>query len=397
MRPHLLRPTGPLILLLAHALLVTSPLGCGQRASPASPTRFDPTPFTDARPNLPGSVQVTYSGEAVGPLTLHGAPQGEGSPYFVDGWQVTFDTYLISLGNLRLTRDPEASQDPSVLGPVVAQAPGPFLVDMAAASDFSQASGSGALLRWTHQDDGTPFARDGRYGFSFASRPATADMQVMGAVEPQQLAARAQMAAAGWTHYIAGTATFVGSGVHPDAAMQKRFAALPAQVPFVFGFNAAGNILNCRNPDLAGAHGLQATAAGAVNLQITAHVEHLFWDALGAESAPLRFDPIAAQASSLPGAPPLALHTLQQSLRATFSDGTPLPDRAPYITGLTVPTEQRGQVVYNTGSLPATAISNLADLMAFSVQAQLHLNGGGLCFIRGQHPGDPYLTPRLGG
>jgi hypothetical protein len=173
------------------------------------------------------------------------------------------------------------------------------------------------------------------------------------------------------------------------------------------GWNDAGGLLNCVNPDLGSGidpgsdlanRGIQANSNGAVYAQITVHVDHLFWDKLKQEGTPLRFDPIAAWAPADTSTTPLALDGLNKSLSATFADGTPLPDRAAYQNvpgGYTSDQSNPDQVLLDLNGVSSSSVKNLADFIAFSAQSQMHLNADGLCYVVGQNASDPFYAPGL--
>jgi hypothetical protein len=110
-------------------------------------------------------------------------------------------------------------------------------------------------------------------------------------------------------------------------------------------------------------------------------------------------DPIAAWAPADTSTTPLSLNTLAtKPLAVTFSDGTPLPDRAPYQNvsgGYTSDQSSAGQVVLNLNGVPSSNVAGLANFMAFSAQSQMHLNANGLCYVVGQNAADPWYAPNV--
>jgi hypothetical protein len=125
--------------------------------------------------------------------------------------------------------------------------------------------------------------------------------------------------------------------------------------------------------------------------------DHAFWDSLKKEGTPLRFDPIAAWApANSTAANPFDLRTLAtKPLAATFSDGTPLPDRGPYQNTFTTDQSNPNQVTLDLNGVPAGNIPGIANFMAFSSQSQMHLNANGLCYTVGQSASDPYFVPGI--
>jgi hypothetical protein len=259
------------------------------------------------------------------------------------------------------------------------------------------------MFLWEKQDDGKPFDTSVRYAFSYdvskASYPVT---QVN--LSKSQFADYELMVQNGWSKYVVGKATYVGTGSHPDATAQAKFAALPKTVRFSFGWNDAGSILNCVNASFGDGEalanrGVQVTESGAVTAQITAHVDHLFWDRLKEEGTPLRFDPIAAWAPADTSTTLLSVNSLKdKSLTTTFADGSPLPDRGPYQNvpgGYTSNQVNPNQVILGLNGVPSANIKGIADFMAFNTQAQMHLNADGICYAVGQQASDPYYTPNV--
>lgn len=366
--------------------------------------------FTQTKPNKPGTVQVTFSGETFGVNGLPFQPVHAGDPVFVDGWTVSFDEILVVLGNFRLSENATASADWKQVGPSVATKKGPYVVDMHKPSGFVGSDGespAGALFKWDGRDDGKAFDTSIRYAFSYDVQKAVYPATQLN-LTPGQFADYDLMVQKGWSKLYRGTATFVGTGVHPTPAVQAKFAALPKTVKFVFGFNDAGGLVNCVNPDNGagdgaghdlGNRGINTNSNGATTAQVTLHVDHAFWDAVKIEGTPLRFDPVAAWATSANSTTPLNLNALAtRPLSTTFADGTPLPDRGPFMNvpgGYTSNQSNPDQIVLDLNGVPSSTVRGLADFMAFSAQSQMHLNADGLCYVVGQSAADPFYTPNV--
>jgi len=363
--------------------------------------------FSQTAPNKPGTIQVTFSGEKFGETGLP-FPGTPGDPVFVDGWSVTFDELLVVLGNFRLSPGATQSTDQSQAGTPVATMPGPYVVDMHKPTGFLGKDGSepaGGIFKWDTDDSGRAFDNNTRYAFSYDSKRATYPATQVN-LTPDQFADYALMVQNGWSKLYRGTATYSGTGTYtPDATVQAKFAALPSTVHFVFGWNDAGGHVNCINPDFGAGtdlanRGVQPSSNGAVIAQATLHVDHVFWDILKEHNdVKLRFDPVAAWApANTTAANPFDLRTLgTKPIAATFSDGTPLPDRGPFETaGYTCGgTRPCAQVTMNLNGVPAGNVAGLANFMAFSAQSQMHLNADGLCYDVGQHAPDPFFVPAI--
>ena len=369
--------------------------------------------FTQNAPNRPGSIEVTFSGETLGQdgLTFpQGPPPAGATPFFADGWTVTFDEILIVLGHFRLAPGATQSPDQRVLSTPVATMAGPYVVDMHKPAGFTGKDGTepaGGIFKWDTDDAGNSFDTNTRYSFSYdvmkAVYPAT---QVN--LDSSQFADYSLMVQRGWSKLYRGTARYAGNTAYDDpsnpnnAAAKAAFAALPQTVHFMFGWDDHGSLVNCDNPDFGPGgqanRGVQPTNNGAVIGQVTLHVDHAFWDLVKKEGALLRFDPIAAWApASTTAVNPFDIRALgSKPLAATFADGTPLPDRAPFqVTA--VPTDQTNphQVSLDLNGVPAPNLPGIANFMAFSAQSQMHLNADGLCYVVGQEASDPYYVPGI--
>ncbi|HUJ57694.1 MAG TPA: hypothetical protein VLX92_04365 [Kofleriaceae bacterium] len=388
---------------------------------------FDPG-FTATSPNKPLSIEVTISGETLGENGLPFQPVNPGDPQFVDGWSVSFEKYIVVIGNVRLSPNATQYTNQEQLNPVVATKPGPYVIDVhqLATNGFNGFVGAdgeepaGGIFKWDTQDDGTPFDSNTLYAFSYDTVPAQYPATQVNLTE-DDFAIYDEMVRNHWNKYIEARADFVASGKYPDAPTEAKFESLaggvydstmqayttPPQVHFVFGWNDATSSINCINPfngDMDEANlmnrGVQPDTNGAVVAQVTIHTDHVFWDKLKQEGTPLRMDYIAAWAGADTNSTPLDLGTLgTKPLATTFSDGTPLPDRAPYLnnpTG-TFTTDQTNpnQVTLDLNGVPSSDISGLSAFMAFSAQSQTHLNANGLCYIIGQNASDPFYQPMI--
>ncbi|HZL17228.1 MAG TPA: hypothetical protein VFG23_05745 [Polyangia bacterium] len=406
-------------------------LGCGGGsksnvnavAFPAGGQLVSPTiDFTMTAPNRPLSVEVTFSGETLGINGLPFEPVNQGDPYFVDGWNMAIDEDLVVVGNLTLSSMPTKDQTWYDMGPVVASKAGPYVFDAHQAAGFVGKDGvepASPMFVWNSADDGGAFDSGQRYAFSFDTVPAVYPAWNLN-LTAQGQADYATMVTKGWDKFIRATATYVGTGTYtnssdPNAARaQASFAGLPTTVTFTMGWNDGTSNLNCVNADLGDEadlanRGIVIFPDQAAIAQVTMHVDHVFWDKLKQEGAALRFDPIAAFAPADTSTTPFDLNGFHaQHLLATFADGTPLPDRAPYqpnpssnagAAGGDDPQSNPLQVTFNLNGVTApdgaAFPDDLVQFMAFSAQSQMHLNAQGLCYIKGQDAQDPYYAPSV--
>lgn len=96
MHRHLAPALGALLLLLVA--------GCSDSTTnnPDGGSNVFVPPFTPSSPEIARSVRVTFSGETFG---VDGLPYSDCSntdPFFVDGWSVFIDEYLVVIDNIRL-------------------------------------------------------------------------------------------------------------------------------------------------------------------------------------------------------------------------------------------------------------------------------------------------------
>src|SRR5690606_33973571 len=111
--------------------------------------------------------------------------------------------------------------------------------------------------------------------FSFEIVAPTADTTRGEGVDQQDVAT---MTEAGFTYWVEGD---------PSRGDES--------VTFAWGFAAGTKNADCTNGD-DGKAGIVIGESSTTRAQLTCHVEHLFWDAVGSEDAAMRFDPIAALA-----------------------------------------------------------------------------------------------------
>ncbi len=244
-----------------------------------------------------GTLEVTSWGEqqALEPLPT------------TDGWTVTLDHWVTAYRDIEL-RDEKTEE-------VVEADGGSYVVDAVQTTDP-------ALLA-------TFEVPADRYVFGFSQvSPEPGATQVV----PVDQAIVEAMAANGWSTWLAGSAT--------DGA---------TTVAFEWGLDLPSRYDNCKNgtDDTAGIAVLEGDVATA---QITQHVDHAFWSALGTEEAPLEF----------------------QALADADADADGLVTREELAAVDTI------DIGYETSGLA----DDLYEMIAFSVAQSSHVNGGGLCIVR---------------
>jgi hypothetical protein len=384
-------------------------------------TRAFTAPFTSTASEIAKSIRVTYSGESFG---VDGLPYPTvdchtfDDPYFVDGWSVFIDQYLVVLDNIRLNTGANNALQNNVGGVVATSKGGPWVMDMHTPPPpplgligKDGVEPAGPLYLFTAQDNGSSFDTATKYAFSYDTVVAKSGAVNVNLTDAQVTNDFQKMVTQGWTKYVKGHATYVGTAGYaaaPGSPADIAFRAFPSTVYWSFGWDDHSSAINCNNPDFGlpeddpQGRGVLVSPTGAAVAQMTFHVDHMFWDRTLIHGTPLRFDAVAAWATSAnaSASTPLELNMLGKPLAATFADGTPLPDRAPQQSAAACldPADQPipGQVNYPlTNGVPSSAVSNLADYMAFNTQSQAHLNADGLCYAVGQHPSDPFYAPGL--
>src|SRR5450432_1631506 len=134
----------------------------------------------------PGGILFAASGEVLALTGYPFPPAKGGDPAFVDGWQVDFTRLLVTIDKITLSGNPDfVPGDQAMTGPLVAEADGPWAVDLAH-GDPGYLPGKGgpgeeaapiAALDNQNKVSGSPaFATDGtRYAFGFDVIAATSE------------------------------------------------------------------------------------------------------------------------------------------------------------------------------------------------------------------------------
>lgn len=353
-----------------------------------------------------GSIALSVSGEV---LALGGypfPPATTDAPAFVDGWEVTFTELLVTVDKITLSENPDRNPgDESKTGALVAEAVGPWAVDLHKGGPLPGKGGSGeqaikvATLDNQNKNGGAPFAADTRYAFGFDVVPATAAATLVN-LDDQGKADYALMQEKGYTVLYVGTATFKGTACTPA---DPEFDTLPKVVNFKLGFKSPTTYLNCQNPDNDPAEPLAAEehergivikANQAVTAQLTLHTDHPFWDTFVHDS-PLHFDMIAAQYTGATATPTAQLEDMKgvDPTAITDKQKNPVPGRT--CADFYKPPTQ-GQLGFDPLNIPvnptgdpATSLRDLYDYMTYNQSTQGHLNADGLCYVQRHYPSPP--------
>jgi hypothetical protein len=365
------------------------------------------TPEDTTRPSP--SVEVTVSGET---LALGGyafPPATDADVAFVDGWEVRFDEVLVTIDHVTLSDGPDqVSTDQSRTGPVVAEASGPWAVDLHAGGPLTGKGGpreravSITTLTAQTENGGKQFEADKRYAFGFGLAVAQAS------AERVNLSAQAStdydaMVRDGVVILYVGTATFRGTRCTPAA--DAVLAALPTVVHFRLGFKTPATYVNCQNPDNDPAQpfadeehqrGLAVRPNAATVAQITVHTDHPFWESVRHDS-PAHFDPLAAVARAGDGGAEVTLDDARGVDFTAFRTATgkalswrTCVDASRYAMPTSNPMSfGTPGVAVDASGPPESALRDYADFMAYDQSTQGHLNSDGLCFVERGYPSPP--------
>jgi hypothetical protein len=226
--------------------------------------------------------------------------QGIPSSEFVDGWGVTFDTFLVVLDGVEVsdgTTSKAKMPKPRLFNHVV-PAPKPVF-----------AAGTLSAQAYTK--------------VSFMITPVTADTELgQGATE----ADKALMTKGGYSVYVAGKAQ--------KGAEQKRFA---------WGFTTKTLFDDCKVEE-AGKEvlGVVVTSGGSLDAELTIHGDHFFYDDLQAPDAKLRFQNLADADANKDGEVTLAELAAVKLARLPKENGpygtgsaADVTDLGAFVTGLT--------------------------------------------------------------
>lgn len=344
-------------------------------ATPAAPA------FT-ATTRDPRTIQVSVSSEDLGQQGFdYTSMPAAGAIVFVDGWELRFSRILVTLGNIRINLPGASTSDQSSVGAAVASVPGSFAVDVQKPGPLTGAGGAPetaiplAVIR--APSAGGSLDTTVRYAFSYdgvAATPGATNVNL----DAAGVGLYEQMIRRGWSQYIEGTATYRGTAT----GLAPAFADYPTSVTFRLGWAAPAQYINCNNPENGGdeSPGVQPSASTAARAQVTFHMDHLFWGALGVEDPPLHFDQYASRARTTAGVSEVTLDDLQGVVPTNLLDRMmrPVPDRGAQTMGYTP--RSASALSFDLGG--TSGIRDLRDFVTFSARSYGHLNADGLCFVR---------------
>jgi hypothetical protein len=279
----------------------------------------------------PGGLAFRISGEEAAkegfPVEIgndHGHSHGDDDILeFADDWTLTWDAYVVSVGNLELasSEGETAFADDRI-----------FVVDLNKGDPRLAAFEELESRRWDR--------------FSFDVLPPSENAVNVNADAATVDAMRDN----GWNYWVQGTARKAGR-----------------TVTFSWGVSNPTANEDCTN-GRDDTQGLVVEAVKTTEQEITVHVEHMFWTTLGTEVNEMRFDAIAAVADE-DGVVTWDALADQMLSDLTDENGDPLLD------------EHGNPLVYDPGATPLSR-NDLQQFIRALMRGQIHLNGSGLCTIR---------------
>jgi hypothetical protein len=386
------------------------PKTCGSATSGGGLLQPFTSPCTDQGAN---SVLITASGEVLALGGYDFPPATADAVAFVDGWEVRFSKMLVTFDHVKLSQTPDLlPTDQSQTGALVAQADGPWAVDLHKGGPLAGKGGSGeqavsiAAFTGQNKNGNAAFDTTQRYAFGFDIVPATASAQNVnldassGSTDLQDYQ---EMITKGYVAFFIGTATFRGTGCStPAGSPAYDFSQLPTVLNFRFGFTSPTTYVNCQNPDndpaspfAAEEHqrGVALKSNQTTIAQATFHTDHPFWDSFVHDS-PAHLDQIAAQyvGVALPTAKIEDMASVKNfSTGFTDKNGAALPWRQ-CLSTYTAPDasamhfDVQGRTVNTAATAAGPYLRDYRDYMTFNQSTFGHLNSDGLCFVKRNYP-----------
>jgi hypothetical protein len=348
-----------------------------------------------------GSIQVQITGEDI---ATEGFRFPQGSEVIIsDGWQIAFDHVIVTVGRVSLSESPDTSpSDQSKTGKTVAEATGPWAVDLASGGTVPGAGGEGTatplvVIDSQNVNGGASLEADQRYAFGYEVVAASAGAQKLSFVTGSE-EAYADAVTRGCSMLYVGTATFKGTTCEVSDDTYD-FSAIPATVPFSFCFKTPTAFVNCQNQENQGdpfadeefQRGVAIKANEVAIAQLTFHLDHPFYSDVEHEPR-LFFDQLAAALVGQPAGTVLTLDLLAGVDPTALIDGAdaPLPWRVCDGSGLPAGAQrafESGTIPVGPGVDPASGFRDYVDYVSYVQSSQGHMNGGeGICFTDRKYP-----------
>jgi len=328
----------------------------------------------------PKSFRILVSGEEV---VEEGIPFSHGGEavYFEDGWQLSFESVLVTLAHVQLSENPDMSSgDKSMTGPVVAELEGTFAIELKSEGGFGlhgHEHALGVLSKQNKKKNAPAFDAQTRYAFGYSLVRATPEATQLGFGEASR-ADYARMQEKGWSVFVRGKAEHSRDNCRSSDAGYD-FGRLPKAFRFELGFDMPVAYKNCANPALGHARGIQIKNNASVDVVATLHLDHLFWEALE-EDAKLRLDAWAARKSVAPGAEadmtPVTNADLAKVHYVAVEDAQSNAVPFRYCEGAQ---EKAGSQLRYEDAGKGGGLQNLNDFIQYNLSTFGHMNGNGLC------------------
>jgi hypothetical protein len=368
----------------------------------------------------PRGILFTASGEALALSGYPFPPANAGDTAFVDGWDVKFAHLIVTVDALKLSGNPDLSPgDESLTGPLVAEADGPWAIDLAHSDpSYLQGKAGGgeeavpiAALSNENEAGGAGFATDGtRYAFGYDLLAAATQVEGRATMnvnlDAGALADYQEMVQQQCVVFYDGVATFRGTLADPTCNDNPIYATWPKTVSFRLCFRTPTTYINCQNPDNDPAaplaneeheRGIAFVNNGSVVAQVTVHTDHPFWDSV-LHDAPLHFDQFAARVAGQAdaGTPTVTLGMTAGVDYTSYQDA--LGNLLPWRYCIPPPTDVHAQLTgvmsfdpqtvphATSDTAPATGLRDYADFSSYDQSTQGHLNSDGLCYVKRNYP-----------
>jgi hypothetical protein len=367
-------------------------------------------------PNTPGgpplTIQVSASGEILSLGGYNFPPANPTDVAAVDGWELRFEQLLVTLDHIWIASNPDLDPtDQSRTGPRVAQADGPWAIDLHKGGPLPGYGGPGeqaervtVISNQNLVPGNPPFDPTVRYAIGYDVVRADPFATLIN-LDPSQYADYDFMVDRGISVLYVGTATWRGTAATCSTTDPSfSFANFPTQVRFRLGWKTPTSAINCQNPSLPGPgiggeehpRGVIVSPSTQIVSQMTIHTDHPFWENFDSDGPPAHFDQIAAVARRQGDVWGVLLEDTFFENYTAF----PVPWRwcRADLTGY-VPPDQLTRMDFELGryydpSLPGplssyTSYRDYYDLTSHGIGSQAHLNANGLCAVQRGYPSRP--------
>jgi hypothetical protein len=263
----------------------------------------------------PGQLLLTASGEA---LAQQGYkfPDMPANGVFADGWEVHFQHFIATFDKITISGNPDKSKtDQSLTDPPVAEADGPWAVDLAKPTSHDidgketgeKATPFAVLSSQNLLPGSPPFATDGtKYAVGFSAVVAAPNAIIVN-LDAEGMTMYQDMIGKGCAVLYVGTATFNADPTQ-CTTQDPEFSRFPKAVNFSLCFKSPTQYINCDNQDIMGTpfgnephpRGIVFPTNTFVTGEVTFHTDHPFWESV-VHDTPAHFDQFAARVAMAAG------------------------------------------------------------------------------------------------